>query len=236
MEISIQVKNLDSWRSHLAEFLISGIIFTVLVFFGLHVFNFKIVSGDTIAGSQKNIARVGPDSPKSGVQSEEPLISSPLPSQDELIRQLINANRPPRKNQTPRHLAPWEKQVREITAQNIPPSNKAQQLLALAQTLTGDEQARVYAATTSVVPPAMFQQQLYPMIWNSSTPASVVRILATGVITQPDSFKFPSLLALMKHSDEGTRAMAESVLWAYFPDEPSANYPQAVQRFLSGSY
>ncbi|NBU71913.1 MAG: hypothetical protein EBS53_10780 [Bacteroidetes bacterium] len=106
----------------------------------------------------------------------------------------------------------------------------------MAQTLTGDEQSRVYATATSVAPPAMFQQQLYPMIWNPSTPAPVARVLATGVITQPDSFKFPSLLALLKHSDEDTRAMAESVLWAYFPDEPTNNYPQAVQRFLAGNH
>jgi hypothetical protein len=39
--------------------------------------------------------------------------------------------------------------------------------------------------------------------------------------SQPESFKFPAFVALMKHSDEETRAMAESVLWAYFPDEPS---------------
>jgi hypothetical protein len=53
--------------------------------------------------------------------------------------------------------------------------------------------------------------------------------------SQPESFKFPALVALMKHSDEETRAMAESVLWAYFPDEPTNNYPQAVKKFLAGN-
>jgi len=44
------------------------------------------------------------------------------------------------------------------------------------------------------------------------------------------------LFALQKYSDLSMRAMAESVLWAYFPDEPTNNYPQAVQRFLASSY
>ena len=230
------MKDSGSLLSHLLEFLIAGIIFTALVFFGLHVFNFKIVSGD-LKNSPKGTSINLQATPERGeTESQEPMISTPLPSQEELIRQLISSNRKPQKNQPPRQLAPWEKQVRDITSQNISPATKTQRLLALAQTLSGDEQSRVYATATSVAPPATFQQQLYPMIWNPSTPAPVARVLATGVVTQPDSFKFPSLLALLKHPDEDTRAMAESVLWAYFPDEPTHNYPQAVQRFLSGAY
>lgn len=230
------MKSSDSLLAHLLEFLIAGAIFTALIFFGLHVFNFKIVQRDENYSSKGTISEPTTKSPHSDAQAQDPIISTPLPSQEELIRQLIGANRPPNKNQTPRQLSPWEKKIRDITSQNIAPTTQAQQLLALAQTLTGEEQTRVYATATSVAPPTMFQQQLYPMIWNPSTPASVARILASGVVTQPDSFKFPSLLALMKHSDEDTRAMAESVLWAYFPDEPTNNYPQAVQRFLGGSY
>jgi len=30
--------------------------------------------------------------------------------------------------------------------------------------------------------------------------------------------------------------MSESILWAYFPDEPASNYPQAVKIFLSKTY
>lgn len=225
-----------SFLSHLLEFLIAGIIFTGLIFFGLYVLDFKIVQGDKKYSPKETVIRFEERFGSREEKSREPTISTPLPSQEELIRQLIGANRPSKKNQLPRQLAPWEKQVRDITGQNIPPATKTQRLLALAQTLTGEEQSRVYATATSVAPPAMFQQQLYPMIWNPSTPAPVARVLATGVITQPDSFKFPSLLALLKHSDEDTRAMAESVLWAYFPDEPTNNYPQAVQRFLSVSY
>jgi len=230
------VKVSASFLSHLLEFLIAGIIFTGLIFFGLYVLDFKIVQGDKKYSPKETVIRFEERFGSREEKSREPTISTPLPSQEELIRQLIGANRPSKKNQLPRQLAPWEKQVRDITGQNIPPATKTQRLLALAQTLTGEEQSRVYATATSVAPPAMFQQQLYPMIWNPSTPAPVARVLATGVITQPDSFKFPSLLALLKHSDEDTRAMAESVLWAYFPDEPTNNYPQAVQRFLSVSY
>jgi len=218
------------------EFLIAGVIFTVLIFFGLRVFNFKLVQEEDRHSPKGITMALENKSADKNLESQEPIISTPLPSQEELVRQLIGANRQPKKNQPPRQLSPREKQIREITAQNISPAAKTQRLLALAQTLTGDEQSRVYATATSVAPPAMFQQQLYPMIWNPSTPAPVARVLATGVITQPDSFKFPSLLALLKHSDEDTRAMAESVLWAYFPDEPTNNYPQAVQRFLAGNH
>jgi len=217
------------------ELCIAGIIFTALVFIGLHAFHFKVVPQDK--DDPKGIKRDGSKNPSESVsRAGEPIITTPLPSQDELIRQLISANRKPQKNQPPRPLAPWEKQVREITHQTLPAEERTRRLLALAKTLGGEEQSRVYATATSVAPPAMFQQQLYPMIWNPNTPAPVARVLATGVVTQPDSFKFPALLSLLKHSDEDTRAMAESVLWAYFPDEPTNNYPQAVQRFLAGSY
>jgi len=217
------------------ELCIAGIIFTALVFIGLHAFHFNVVPHDK--DDPKGIKRDGSKNPSESVsRAGEPIITTPLPSQDELIRQLISANRKPQKNQPPRPLAPWEKQVREITHQTLPAEERTRRLLALAKTLGGEEQSRVYATATSVAPPAMFQQQLYPMIWNPNTPASVTRVLAAGVVTQPDSFKFPALLSLLKHSDEDTRAMAESVLWAYFPDEPTNNYPQAVQRFLSGNY
>ena len=230
------MKDFGFLLSHLLEFLIAGVIFTAIVFFGLHVFNFKIVQGNEVHSPKGTSIKLQANPDRGETESQEPMISTPLPSQEELIRQLISSNRKPQKNQPPRQLAPWEKQVREITGQNIAPVAKTQRLLALAQTLTGEEQSRVYATATSLAPPATFQQQLYPMIWNPSTPAPVARVLATGVIPQPDSFKFPALLALMKHSDEETRAMAESVLWAYFPDEPTNNYPQAVQRFLGGTY
>jgi hypothetical protein len=130
----------------------------------------------------------------------------------------------------------WEKQVQQISQLHISPADRAQRLLALASTMNGEDQERVYGSACSTAPPAFFQQQIYPAVWSPGTPTPVVRVLATGVVTQPDSFKFPALLSLLKHPDEEVRAMAESVLWAYFPDEPVANYPQAVQRFLSGNY
>jgi hypothetical protein len=217
------------------ELCIAGIIFTALVFMGLHAFNFKIVPQDK--DDTKGIKMGGSKQTSESVsRSGEPIITTSLPSQDELIRQLISANRKPQKNQPPRPLAPWEKQMRDIYKQSSSAEDKTRRLLLLANNLNGDDQARVYASACSSAPTAVFQQQLYPMIWNPSTPVSVARVLATGIVTQPDSFKFPALLALLKHSDEDTRAMAESVLWAYFPDEPTNNYPQAVQRFLSGNY
>ena len=217
------------------ELCIAGIIFTALFFMGLHAFNFKIVpqEKDVLKGTKKGGTK---NSLESGARDGEPIITTPLPSQDELIRQLISANRKPQKNQPPRTLAPWEKQMRDIDKQSSSAEDKTRRLLLLANSLTGDDQARVYAFASSSAPTALFQQQLYPMIWNPNTPAPVTRVLAAGVVTQPDSFKFPALLSLLKHSDEDTRAMAESVLWAYFPDEPTNNYPQAVQRFLSGNY
>jgi hypothetical protein len=185
----------------------------------------------------KGIKRgVSKGSSESMSRSGESIVTTPLPSQDELIRQLISANRKPRKNQPPRTLAPWEQQLQDIDKQASSAEDKTRRLLLLANSLNGDNQARVYAFASSSAPTAVFQQQLYPMIWNPNTPVSVARVLATGIVTQPDSFKFPALLALLKHSDEDTRAMAEGVLWAYFPDEPTSNYPQAVQRFLSGNY
>jgi len=217
------------------ELCIAGIIFTALVFIGLHAFHFKVVPHDK--DDPKGIKRDGSKIPSEPVsRAGEPIITTPLPSQDELIRQLISANRKPQKNQPPRTLAPWEKQMRDIDKQSSSAEDKTRRLLLLANSLTGDDQARVYASAASSAPTALFQQQLYPMVWNPNTPAAVTRVLAAGIVTQPDSFKFPALLALLKHSDEDTRAMAESVLWAYFPDEPTNNYPQAVQRFLSGNY
>ena len=217
------------------ELCIAGMIFTALVFMGLHAFNFKIVPQDN--DGAKGVKRGGYTSPSVSVSSSgESIITTPLPSQEELIRQLISANRKPQKNQPPRTLAPWEQQLHDIDKQTSSAEDKTRHLLILANSLTGDDQARVYASASSSAPTAMFQQQLYPMIWNPNTPVSVARVLATGIVTQPDSFKFPALLALLKHSDEDTRAMAESVLWAYFPDEPTNNYPQAVQRFLGGNY
>jgi len=230
------VNSARSWVTHLIEFSVAGLIFTALAFLGLYAFNFKIVPETSQDGPKGTSRAILPHSADTSSKIDDPVITTPIPSQDELIRQLINANRQPKKNDTPRTLAPWEKQVREITHQTSTAQEKTRRLLALAQTLSGEEQSRVYATATSTAPPAMFQQQLYPMIWNPGTPAPVARILATGVVTQPDSFKFPALLSLLKHSDEDTRAMAESVLWAYFPDEPTNNYPQAVQRFLAGSY
>lgn len=230
------MKEFRSLATHLVEFLIAGAIFTGLVFLGLHAFNFRIVSQEDL-NSPKGLKKSSLRSQQVASSSnQEPAISTPLPSQDELIRQLINANRQPKKDALPRKLSPWEKQIREITHQTLPAQEKTRRLLALAQTLSGEEQSRVYATATSTAPPALFQQQLYPMIWNPGTPPPVARVLATGVVTQPDPFKFPALLALLKHPDEDTRAMAESVLWAYFPDEPTNNYPQAVQLFLRGSY
>ena len=221
--------------SRILELCIAGIIFTALVFMGLHAFNFKIVPQDK--DDAKGINRDGSKKPSESVsRSGEPIITTPLPSQDELIRQLISANRKPQKNQPPRPLAPWEKQIRDIDKQSSSAEDKTRRLLLLANSLTGDDQARVYAFASSSAPTAVFQQQLYPLIWNPNTSSPVARVLAAGVVTQPDSFKFPALLSLLKHSDEDTRAMAESVLWAYFPDEPPNNYPQAVQRFLSGNY
>jgi len=217
------------------ELCIAGIIFTALVFIGLHAFNFKIVpqEKDVLKGTKKRGTK---NSLESGARDGEPIITTPLPSQDELIRQLISANRKPQKNQPPRTLAPWEKQIQDIERGSSSAEDKTRRLLMLANTLTGDAQTRVYASASSTAPTAVFQQQLYPVIWNPNTPAPVTRVLAAGVVTQPDSFKFPALLSLLKHSDEDTRALAESVLWAYFPDEPTNNYPQAVQRFLSGNY
>jgi hypothetical protein len=221
--------------SRILELCIASIIFTALFFMGLHAFNFEIVPQEK--DGPKGIKRGGSKNPsESASRAGEPIITTPLPSQDELIRQLISANRKPQKNQPPRSLAPWEKQMRDIYKQSSSAEDKTRRLLLLANTLTGDDQARVYASASSSAPTALFQQQLYPMIWNPNTPAPVTRVLAAGVVTQPDSFKFPALLSLLKHSDEDTRAMAESVLWAYFPDEPTSNYPQAVQRFLSGNY
>ena len=221
--------------SRILELCIAGIIFTALVFMGLHAFNFKIVPQDK--DDAKGIKRDGSKKPSESVsRSGEPIITTPLPSQDELIRQLISANRKPQKNQPPRPLAPWEKQMRDIDKQSSSAEDKTRRLLLLANGLTGDDQVRVYSFASSSAPPVVFQKQLYPMIWNPNTPSPVARVLAAGIVTQPDSFKFPALLSLLKHSDEDTRAMAESVLWAYFPDEPPNNYPQAVQRFLSGNY
>jgi hypothetical protein len=221
--------------SRILELCIAGIIFTALVFMGLHAFNFKIVPQDK--DDAKGTKRDGSKKPSESVsRSGEPIITTPLPSQDELIRQLISANRKPQKNQPPRPLAPWEKQMRDIYKQSSSAEDKTRRLILLANNLTGDDQARVYASASSSAPTVVFQQQLYPMIWNPNTPSPVSRVLAAGVVTQPDSFKFPALLSLLKHSDEDTRTMAESVLWAYFPDEPTNNYPQAVQRFLSGNY
>jgi hypothetical protein len=217
------------------ELCIAGLIFTALVFLGLHAFNFKIVPQDNegVKGIKRGVSK---GSSESMSRSGESIVTTPLPSQDELIRQLISANRKPRKNQPPRTLAPWEQQLQDIDKQASSAEDKTRRLLLLANSLNGDNQARVYAFASSSAPTAVFQQQLYPMIWNPNTPVSVARVLATGIVTQPDSFKFPALLALLKHSDEDTRAMAEGVLWAYFPDEPTSNYPQAVQRFLSGNY
>jgi len=230
------VNSSRSWVAHLIEISIAGVIFTALVFLGLYAFDFRITTANQ-ANAPKGTNRFNlSHSTDPSSKIDDPIITTPLPSQEELIRQLISANRQPKKNDTPRTLAPWEKQVREITHQTLPAEEKTRRLLALAKTLSGEEQSRVYATATSVAPPAMFQQQLYPMIWNPNTPASVTRVLTAGVVTQPDSFKFPALLSLLKHSDEDTRAMAESVLWAYFPDEPTNNYPQAVQSFLSGNY
>ena len=225
-----------SWVAHLIEISIAGVIFTALVFLALYAFNFRITTADqenTPKGTNRLTLSHSTD-PSSKI--DDPIITTPLPSQEELIRQLISANRQPKKNDTPRTLAPWEKQVREITHQTLPAEERTRRLLALAKTLSGEEQSRVYASASSSAPTALFQQQLYPMIWNPNTPASVTRVLTAGVVTQPDSFKFPALLSLLKHSDEDIRALAESVLWAYFPDEPTNNYPQAVQRFLSGNY
>ena len=225
-----------SFFAHLIEFSIAGLIFTALVFLGLYAFDFRITTANqenTPKGT--NLVTLSHlSNPSSKI--DDPIISTPLPSQEELIRQLISANRKPQKSQPPRPLAPWEKQMRDIDKQSSSAEDKTRRLLLLANSLTGDDQARVYASASSSAPTAVFQQQLYPMIWNPNTPASVTRVLATGIVTQPDSFKFPALLSLLKHSDEDTRAMAESVLWAYFPDEPTNNYPQAVQRFLSGNY
>ena len=74
------------------------------------------------------------------------------------------------------------------------------------------------------------------MVWHGGLSGEAARVVAAGAVTEPDAFKFPALLALLRHSDEEIRAMAGSVLWAYFPEEPASLYPQAVQRFLSGSY
>lgn len=225
-----------SFFAHLIEFSIAGLIFTALVFLGLYAFDFRITTANqenTPKGTNRaTLSHLSNLSSK----IDDPIISTPLPSQEELIRQLISANRKPQKNQPPRPLAPWEKQMRDIDKQSSSAEDKTRRLLLLANSLTGDDQARVYSFASSSAPTAVFQQQLYPLIWNPNTSSPVARVLAAGVVTQPDSFKFPALLSLLKHSDEDTRAMAESVLWAYFPDEPTNNYPQAVQRFLSGNY
>ena len=236
MRLLLQVNISRSFFAHLIEFSIAGLIFTALVFLGLYAFNFRITTADqenTPKGTNRVTLSHSTD-PSSKI--DDPIITTPLPSQEELIRQLISANRKPQKNQPPRPLAPWEKQMRDIDKQSSSAEDKTRRLLLLANSLTGDDQARVYAFASSSAPTAVFQQQLYPLIWNPNTSSPVARVLAAGVVTQPDSFKFPGLLSLLKHSDEDTRAMAESVLWAYFPDEPTNNYPQAVQRFLSGNY
>lgn len=235
MRSCFQVKDRRSFGIHLVEFLIAGTIFTGIVFFGLYACNFRIIPPQKQDGPKGiSEARASPDK-NIVVPEKEPLISTPLPSQEELIRQLIGASRA-QKNEPPRPLAPWERQVQEIHRQPLAPEEKTRRLVGLANTLSGEDQARVYAAASASAPAGSFQQQLYPMVWNPDTPAPVVRVLAAGIVSQPDSFKLPALLALLKHSDEETRVMAESVLWAYFPDEPTNNYPQAVRRFLSGSY
>lgn len=139
--------------------------------------------------------------------------------------------------QSPRELEPWEKQIQAIDELAVPDEEKVRRLLDFARTLSQEEQAFVYSSACSLASSSStYQQSLCPLVWNPHTPGPVARAVAAGVVTEPDRFKFPALLALQRHPHDETRAMALSVLWAYFPDEPVANYPLAVQRFLAGAY
>jgi len=233
---------MNSSRSLWAYFLelsIAGLVFAGLAFLGLYAFNFRITQIE--GNDSKGIKNTGDflDRPRKSSSAEdgaEPLLTTPLPSQEELLRQLIGARGSATEKQPPRELEPWEKEIQKIDELAVPAEEKIRRLLNFAQTLPEEDQAFVYSAACSLASSATYQQKLYPLVWNPQTPGPVARAVAAGVVTEPDGFKFPALLALQRHPDEETRAMALSVLWAYFPDEPVANYPLAVQRFLGGSY
>jgi len=225
--------------AHLLEISIAGAIIAGLVFLGLYAFNFRITPPDD--NIPKRTKKYFSQADKSGiskgnVDDYQPLITTAVPSQEELLRQLIGAQGSSAEEQPPRELEPWEKQIQAIDELVIPAEEKVRRLLDFARTLSQEEQAFVYSAACSLASSSTYQQRLYPLVWNPQTPGLVARAVAAGVVTEPDGFKFPALLALQRHPDEETRAMALSVLWAYFPDEPVANYPLAVQRFLGGSY
>ncbi|NBT24074.1 hypothetical protein EBT11_05445 [bacterium] len=97
------------------EISIAGVIFTALVFLGLYAFDFRITTANQANAPKGTSRAILPHSADTSSKIDDPVITTTIPSQDELIRQLINANRQPKKNDTPRTLAPWEKQVREIT-------------------------------------------------------------------------------------------------------------------------
>lgn len=228
-----------SFLSHLLELTIAGVIFSGLILFGLYTFNYKIVSADGNVPKRTSLEdqRNNPGKPsKETFKPSAPLVSTPLPSQEELLRQMIGARSSMRVKQPNRQLEPWEEQIRQIDHLAISPEEKVRRLVDLAKTLPEEEQALLYSAACSLAPSTTYQQKLYPLVWNPQIPGPVARAVAAGVLTEPDSFKFPALLALQRHPDEETRAMALSVLWAYFPEEPAANYSQAIQRFLSGQY
>jgi len=225
--------------AHLLEISIAGAILTGLVYLGLYAFNFRIIppKSNISKGTKNYSCQADKDGISKGkVEDYQPLITTAVPSQEDLLRQLIGVQGSSAEEQPPRELEPWEKQIQAIDELAVPDDEKVRRLLDFARTLSQEEQAFVYSAACSLASSSTYQRRLYPLVWNPQTPGPVARAVAAGVVTEPDGFKFPALLALQRHPDEETRAMALSLLWAYFPDEPVASYPLAVQRFLGGSY
>lgn len=219
--------------------MVAGLIFSGLLFLGLYAFNFRISPPEEYAlkGIKNRAGQSGMGTAVSGNATElEPLITTPLPSQEELLRQMVGARSHAHEAGPSREPEIWEKQVQTIQDLAVAPAEKVRRLMELAPSLPEERQAFVYSSACALAPSSLYQGKLYPLVWNSHTPGSVARAVAAGVITEPDGFKLPALLALLKHPDVETQAMAYNVLWAYFPYEPASNYPQAVQRFLSGTY
>jgi hypothetical protein len=117
-----------------------------------------------------------------------------------------------------------------------PPFNDAhtKHLLAYADSLPiSEERSVIYALIASQVAPSTFQRLLWPKVWDPSTSPDIARIIANTVFNLPEEIMFSYLLALLQYPDKETRAMAQNVLWGYFPDIPESEYPHAIQAHLT---
>ena len=221
---------MGSWKNSLIEILLAVGCLALISLLGLFVLfsggNSNSVSGLNSRSAERRGDFVAPSSPNED-------LSIGIPATAKLVEALTQASahgglsEDPHTNQPP---PAWLMEFEALAGTAPLDAGLATKLWAYAESLPETEDRLIaYAMIADRVDLETFQGLIWSKVWDPSTNPDVARTIANVVPMLPEEWMFPYLLALLRHPDEETRAMARGVLWGYFPDVPETEYPRAVQ-------